>query len=345
MAMFHKDNCRCCNKYVVHAIRACKEQRMDLHMQDVGDAITTAWPKLMQDLKSEASSSALADYKALADKAASLQAALKTSQSTLTSERNRIERQDETIRDLKDEIATLKHPQLTALMATSSTRPVAQLSHTAGPSSCQTALLPVWAQSGLTAWISNPGLASRIEMHPETGRFDDPSGDVTNDVPDADTSMPEGWENDPNWGSDASTWEQMDGPGDTTKASSKKRKKRAHDHEHQSYGILAVHEKVTREYLAQLSTNTVKDEALTVSSPNLRSAASRDGKDNGLANPPVRGATTPHKIPGGRGTTAALGSSHTRDGTCAPPARPFGPTNRQLGRCMSSRGHTFQRAP
>jgi hypothetical protein len=91
MAMFHKDNCRCCNGYVAHAICACKEQHVDLHMQDVGDAVTMAWPKLMCDLESEASASALADYKALADKAASLRAALKTSQSTLTSERSRIE--------------------------------------------------------------------------------------------------------------------------------------------------------------------------------------------------------------------------------------------------------------
>jgi hypothetical protein len=97
MAMFHKDDCRCCNKYVAHAIRACKEQRVDLHMQDVGDAVTMAWPKLMRDLESEVSTSALADYKALVDEAASLRAALKTSQSTLTSERNRIDRRDETI--------------------------------------------------------------------------------------------------------------------------------------------------------------------------------------------------------------------------------------------------------
>jgi hypothetical protein len=90
MAMFHKDKCWCCNDYVVHAISACKEQRVDLHMQDVGDAMTTAWVKLMRDLKNEASTSALADYKPLADEAASLRAALKMSQSTLTSDRARI---------------------------------------------------------------------------------------------------------------------------------------------------------------------------------------------------------------------------------------------------------------
>jgi hypothetical protein len=126
MAMFHKSNCRCCNDYFAHAIRACKEQSVDLHMQDVGDTVTTAWPKLMHNLKSEARSSALADYKALADEAASLRGALKTSQSTLTSERNRIEHRDETIRNLKDEIAALKHPQSTVFQLTMSlTRPVA----------------------------------------------------------------------------------------------------------------------------------------------------------------------------------------------------------------------------
>jgi hypothetical protein len=72
MAMFHKDNCRCCNKYIAHTICACKEQHVDLHMQDIGDTITMVCPKLMHDLESEASSSALADYKALVDEAASL---------------------------------------------------------------------------------------------------------------------------------------------------------------------------------------------------------------------------------------------------------------------------------
>jgi hypothetical protein len=51
MAMFHKDNCRCCNEYVAHTIRACKEQHLDLHMQDVSDTVTTAWLKLMHDLE------------------------------------------------------------------------------------------------------------------------------------------------------------------------------------------------------------------------------------------------------------------------------------------------------
>jgi hypothetical protein len=61
-------------------------------MEDVGDAVTTVWPKIMCDLESEANASALADYKALVDEAASLCAALKMSQSMLTSEHTRIDR-------------------------------------------------------------------------------------------------------------------------------------------------------------------------------------------------------------------------------------------------------------
>jgi hypothetical protein len=160
MAMFHKDNCSCCNVYVAHAI--CKEQHVDLHMQDVSDAVTMAWLKLMHDLESKASSSALGDYKALADERDSLRAALQTSQSTLTSKHRRIECRDETIHDLKDEIAALKHPQSTVSTTTSLTRPVAQSSCTAGPSSRLMAPLPARAQSGLTAQISQLGLASRI---------------------------------------------------------------------------------------------------------------------------------------------------------------------------------------
>jgi hypothetical protein len=114
MAMFHKDNCRCCNDYVAHAIRTCKEQHVDLHMQDVGDTVTTAWPKLMHDLESEASASALADYKALVDKAASLCAALKMSQSMLTSERTRIDCRDKTIcatSKMRSRLLTVLHRQ------------------------------------------------------------------------------------------------------------------------------------------------------------------------------------------------------------------------------------------
>jgi hypothetical protein len=113
MAMFHKYNCRCCNEYVAHAIRTCTEQSIDLPMQAVSDAVTMAWQKLMHNLESEASTSSLADYKELADKAASLRAALKTSQAILASVCSRIDRWDKTICDLKDDIAALKHPQST----------------------------------------------------------------------------------------------------------------------------------------------------------------------------------------------------------------------------------------
>jgi hypothetical protein len=88
-----------------------------------------------------------------------------------------------------------------------------------------------------------------MDARPTADRFDDPPGDVANDVPEPDTSMPDGWGSDPNWGSEVSVWEDMRGPDDLPKALSKKRKKKGF--EHTSYGILAVHEKVTREYLAR----------------------------------------------------------------------------------------------
>jgi hypothetical protein len=47
LAMFHKNNCQCCNDYVAHAIHTCKEQGINLPIQAVGDAITKAWPMLM----------------------------------------------------------------------------------------------------------------------------------------------------------------------------------------------------------------------------------------------------------------------------------------------------------
>jgi hypothetical protein len=70
-----------------------------------------------------------------------------------------------------------------------------------------------------------------MEIPPGMDRYNDPSGGFVNDVPDEETTMPEGWENNPNWDSDASVYDKMKGPGDSTKASGKKRKKRAHDSE------------------------------------------------------------------------------------------------------------------
>jgi hypothetical protein len=43
-----------------------------------------------------------------------------------------------------------------------------------------------------------------MEMHPEMDSFNNPSGNFTNNVLNVDTSMPTGWEDDPNWGSEAS---------------------------------------------------------------------------------------------------------------------------------------------
>jgi hypothetical protein len=89
-------------------------------------------------------------------------------------------------------------------------------------------------------------------------RVDDPPAD---DVPEPDESRPERW-SDPDWLSDDSMWNHLRGPDDPPKELSKKRKKRGI--EYPSYSLLAVHEKVTRDYLAQSSTHTVVDEALTV---------------------------------------------------------------------------------
>jgi hypothetical protein len=47
LALFHKNKCQCCNDYVAHMIKACKEQGMNLPTQAIGDAVTTAWPLLM----------------------------------------------------------------------------------------------------------------------------------------------------------------------------------------------------------------------------------------------------------------------------------------------------------
>jgi plasmid stabilization system protein ParE len=113
LAMFHKNSCRCCNKYVAHTINTCKEQGFNLPIQAVSDAITMAWLALMRALEPEARARALRDYKDLADDAAHLKADLKVSQAALDSERSRVERWDKTIRDLKDEIAALKRPPST----------------------------------------------------------------------------------------------------------------------------------------------------------------------------------------------------------------------------------------
>jgi hypothetical protein len=81
-----------------------------------------------------------------------------------------------------------------------------------------------------------------MDARPAADHFDDPPA---NDVPEPDESRLDGW-SDPDWPSDDSMWNHLRGPDDLPKALSKKRKKRGI--EYQSYGILAVHEKVTRDY-------------------------------------------------------------------------------------------------
>jgi hypothetical protein len=92
--LFPKNKCQCCNDYIAHTIKACKEQGMDLPTQAVGDAVTTAWLLLMRDLEDEARERALRTYKGLAD-----EADLKVSKAVLVDERSRVERHDETIRN------------------------------------------------------------------------------------------------------------------------------------------------------------------------------------------------------------------------------------------------------
>jgi hypothetical protein len=164
--------------------------------------------------------SALSDYKELVDKAAGLRSALKSCQTTLNSERGRIERWDDKIHDLKDGIVALKWLKSMASTTMLLMQAIVQSMHAAGPSSCPMAPLLAQAKTGLTAQISSPGLASRMDVHPETHHFDNLSGDFANDMPIPDTSMPPGWEHDPNWDSDASVWAEMKGPKDT-KASGK----------------------------------------------------------------------------------------------------------------------------
>jgi hypothetical protein len=67
MAMFHMNNCQCCNEYAAHTVRACKDEGMNLPRQAVGDAITTAWPELMRDLERNAEARTSNNFEALED--------------------------------------------------------------------------------------------------------------------------------------------------------------------------------------------------------------------------------------------------------------------------------------
>jgi hypothetical protein len=160
LALLHKNKCQCCNDYVAHTIKACKEQGMNLPIQVVGDAVTKVWPMLMRDLEDEARERALETYKDLTDDANRLRADLKASEAALTDEHSRVGRRDEMIRDLRDEIAALKRPTSTVSTMKMTTRPIVQSLHTAGLSSRPMAPLPVRAHSGLAVRITHPGIAS-----------------------------------------------------------------------------------------------------------------------------------------------------------------------------------------
>jgi hypothetical protein len=97
-----------------------------------------------------------------------------------------------------------------------------------------------------------------MEAHPAAERFDDLPA---NDAPEPDDAMPDGW-SDPGWPSDDSVWKHMRDSNDPPKQLSKKHKKKGITYE--PCGLMAVHKKVMREYLARSSTHTIEDEALTV---------------------------------------------------------------------------------
>ena len=140
--MFHTNNCQCCNEYVAHAVRACQDEGMNLPRQAVGNAVTTAWPELMRDLERNAEARTSNDFEALEDELVRVKTKLESSQSALASEHERVERRDEMICGLKEEIGALKRPQSTTSATTSSSRPAAPASSIARTSSRQTAPLP-----------------------------------------------------------------------------------------------------------------------------------------------------------------------------------------------------------
>jgi hypothetical protein len=198
----------------------------------------------MRDLERIAEERTLDDYKSLEDDVAQLTTRLDSSQSVLASERDRVERRNETIRELKGEIERLKDPQSNMSTTTSLTRPEEQALGSAGPSSRLMAPLLAWAHSGLAARISQLRLASCMDAHPVADRFNDLPAD---DAPGLDESRPDRWSN-LDWPLDDSMWQHMRDPDDPPKALSKKHKKKGLTYE--PCGLLAIHEKVTREYLA-----------------------------------------------------------------------------------------------
>jgi hypothetical protein len=109
--------------------------------------------------------------------------------------------------------------------------------------------------------------------------------------------------------------------------------------EHPSYGILAVQEKVTREYLMRSSTHTVDDEALTVELWSARRAYALQQAEQVrtmvLPTPQLVELLLRTKYPG-EGEPLPHEDPHTHDGVISPPARLFGTTNGRVGQRMSS---------
>jgi hypothetical protein len=114
--------------------------------------------------------------------------------------------------------------------------------------------LPSLAQTGLIAQLSILGLASCMRVHPEMDHFDDPSDNFPHESSIPSMLIVLGFKDNPNWDSDTSIWRMLKDTDDAKvmdhpKASNKKHKKQPHDSGIMSYGLMAIFEKVMREYL------------------------------------------------------------------------------------------------
>jgi hypothetical protein len=172
-----------------------------------------------------------------------------------------------------------------------------------------------------------------MEIPPGTYRYNDPSGGFANDVPDEDTAMPAGWEDDTNWDSDVSVWDEMKDPRDATKASGKKRKKRPHDSEPQLSSWLAAREKATREYLMWSTLHTVVDEALKrelqMALCSFALLLAELAKNVVIPTPQFVDLMVLPRYPG-EGEPLPHGDPPTCDRASALPARPFSTMNGQM---------------
>jgi hypothetical protein len=74
--------------------------------------------------------------------------------------------------------------------------------------------------------------------------------------------MPEGWEDDPNWGSDTSVWAEMEDSAKPQNLQARGERSGLMTVSPQVHGWIAVREKAMREYLAQSKKHTIADEAL-----------------------------------------------------------------------------------